>query len=567
MSNKLLAGLAGAVGVLIIGIAVLAVAIIASSGGSSSGAKSTTKLTSSGNGTPAPGASSNTNSAKAPSSNVKGGELRVPGDDPLTLDPALAFDTTSAEYIVEIYGGLVQLDKNLKIIPDIARDMPTISPDGKSYTFKLRDDVVFQNSNRKVTAQDFKYSMERAASPDTGSSTADQYLGDIVGAKDMIRGKASSISGIKVIDDQTLEIDIDAPKSYFLSKLTFPTAYVVDKTEIDQDKRNWTRHPNGTGPFKLKEWKIGESLTLVANDRYHLGAPALGQITYEIAGGSALTQYENGEIDIAGVGINDIERIRDKNEPLNKEFISKPGLSTFYIGFNTKQAPFDDPKVRRAFGEAIDKQQLVDVILKDVVPAANGILPPGMPGYNKGVKGIPFDANDAKQLIQQSKYAGKIPPITFTTSGQGANVGPIDEAILQMWKDNLGVTVEVQQVETATFFSDVKKGAYMIWDAGWAADYPDPENFLDLNFYSQSNGNDVKYNNPQVDALLVQARTEQDQTKRTQEYDQAEQQILDDAAWIPLFYEQDNLLVKPYVKGYDIPGMIIPIYRYVSIQK
>ncbi|MGH3578974.1 MAG: ABC transporter substrate-binding protein, partial [Mycobacterium sp.] len=191
----------------------------------------------------------------------------------------------------------------------------------------------------------------------------------------------------------------------------------------------------------------------------------------------------------------------------------------------------------------------------------------GIPGYNKDVKGIPFDANDAKQLLQQSKYQGKLPPITFTTSGQGANVGPVDEAILQMWKDNLGVTVEVQQVETATFFSDVKKGTYMFWDAGWAADYPDPENFLDLNFFSQSNGNDVKYSNPQVDNLLVQARTEQDQTKRFQQYQQAEQMILDDAAWVPLYYEQDNLLVKPYVKGYDIPGMIIPIYRYVSIQK
>ncbi len=566
MSNKLLAGLAGAVGVLVIGIIVLAVAIVASSGGSSSSAKSASKQNTS-SGTPSAASSSSANSAKAPSSNVKGGELRVPGDDPLTLDPALAFDTTSAEYIVEIFGGLVQLDKSLKVIPDIAKDLPTISADGKAYTFKLRDDVVFQNSNRRVTAQDFKYSMERAASPDTGSSTADQYLGDIVGAKDMIRGKATSISGIKVIDDQTLEIDIDQPKPYFLSKLTFPTAYVVDKSQIDADKRNWTRHPNGTGPFKLKEWKIGESVTLTANDRYHLGVPQIGQITYDLAGGSSLTQYENGEIDISGVGINDIERIRDKNEPLNKEYVSKPSLTTFYIGFNTKQAPFDDPKVRRAFAEAIDKQQLVDVILKDVVPAANGILPPGMPGFNKDVKGIPFDANDAKQLLQQSKYQGKLPAITFTTSGQGANVGPVDEAILQMWKDNLGVTVEVQQVETATFFSDVKKGAYMMWDAGWAADYPDPENFLDLNFYSQSNGNDVKYSNPQVDNLLVQARTEQDQTKRYQEYQQAEQMILDDAAWAPLFYEQDNLLVKPYVKGYDVPGMIIPIYRYVSIQK
>ncbi|HEY7294416.1 MAG TPA: hypothetical protein VH916_05205, partial [Dehalococcoidia bacterium] len=144
MSNKLLAGLAGAVGVLVIGIIILAVAIVASSGGSSSNSKAASKQNTSA-GTPGAGSSSNTNNAKAPSSNVKGGELRVPGDDPLTLDPALAFDTTSAEYIVEIYGGLVQLDKNLKVIPDIAKDLPTITNNGTTYTFHLRDDVVFQN--------------------------------------------------------------------------------------------------------------------------------------------------------------------------------------------------------------------------------------------------------------------------------------------------------------------------------------------------------------------------------------------------------------------------------------
>jgi oligopeptide transport system substrate-binding protein len=552
------------VGALVLGIVVLAVILVSGSGSSSKG-------TSSKNNTAAASGTANSatknNSTKAPSSTIKGGELKLPGDDPLTLDPALAFDTTSAEYIVEIFGGLVQLDKQLHVIPDIAKEMPTVSADGKVYTFKLRDDVVFQNSNRRVTASDFKYSMERAASQDTGSTTADQYLGDIIGAKDMIRGKAKDIPGIKVIDDQTLEIDIDASKPFFLSKLTFPTAFVVDKQQIESDKRNWSRHPNGTGPFKLKEWKIGESITLVANDRYHLGAPQVGQLSFSLAGGSALTQYENGEIDISGVSINDIERIRDKNEPLNKEYVNKPVLATFYVAFNAQKPPFDDPKVRQAFSMAIDKKQLVDVILKNIVQQADGILPPGMPGYNKDIKGLGFDAARAKQLIQESKYQGKLPPIQLTTSGQGASVGPVDEAILQMWKDNLGVTVEVQQVESATFLDDAKKGKYQMWDAGWEADYPDPENFLDLNFYSGSSGNDVKYNNPEVDKLLLAARTELDANKRAQEYQQAEQLIVSDAGWLPLFYEQTNILVKPYVKGYEVPGMIIPIFRYVSLQK
>jgi oligopeptide transport system substrate-binding protein len=186
VSNKLLGILAGVVGVLVVGVVVLAVVVIAGSSGGSSG-KNSAAANSNGSNNSAK-ATSSANSAKAPSSNVKGGELRIPGGDPLTLDPALAFDTGSAEYIVEIFGGLVQLDKQLNVVPDIAKDMPEVSADGTTYTFHLRDDVVFQNSNRRVTAQDFKYSLERAANPDTGSTTADQYLGDIVGAKDMIRG-------------------------------------------------------------------------------------------------------------------------------------------------------------------------------------------------------------------------------------------------------------------------------------------------------------------------------------------------------------------------------------------
>ncbi len=569
MSNKLLGILAGVVAVLVVGVVALSVLVV-SHNNSSSTSSSKTNAVARANGNTAANnakAANASNSGKAPSSAVKGGELRLSGNDPLTLDPALAFDTSSADYIVEIFGGLVQLDKQLNIVPDIAKEMPLVSTDGMTYTFKLRDDVVFQNSNSRVKAQDFKYSMERAANPDTASTTADYYLGDIVGVKDMIRSKAKDISGIKVVDDTTLQITIDAPKPYFLAKLTYPTAYVVEKAQIDSDKRNWTRHPNGTGPFKLKEWKIGESVTLVANDRYHLGAPKIGQITFSLAGGSQLTQYENGEIDISGIGINDIERIRDKNEPLSKEYINKPVLATFYVAFNTQAPPFDDPKVRQAFTMAIDKQNLTDVILKNVITKADGILPPGMPGYNKDLKGLGFDAAQAKQLIQQSKYAGKLPPIQFTTSGQGASVGPIDEAIIQMWKDNLGVTVEVQQVEPATFLADAKKQKYQMWDAGWEADYPDPENFLELNFYSQSSLNDGKYSNPQVDDLLVKARTEQDKAKRVDLYQQAEQIIVNDAAWLPLFYEQRNEVVKPYVQGYEIPGLTIPIFRYVSLNK
>jgi oligopeptide transport system substrate-binding protein len=540
-SNRILAILGGVVGVLILALIIVSVLIVTRGGGPRNAASG----------------------SKASS----GDTLHLPGDDPLTLDPAQVFDTTSADYVVELYGGLVTLDKDLKVIPDIAKSLPDVSSDGKTYTFHLRDDVVFTGSGRKVTAQDFKYSLERAADPKTDSPTADTYLGDIVGAKDMIQGKANSISGIKVIDDSTLQITIDAPKPYFLDKMTYTTAFVVDKNQIESDPKNWTRHPNGTGPFILKEWNIGQNLTLVPNDKYHLGVPQLKEVDYNLAGGSTLTEYENNEIDVTGVGINDIERMRDQTDPLHKEFHEQPALSVGYIAFNTQKAPFDDVKVRQAFSQSIDKDQLVNVILKNEADAATGILPPGLPGFSKDTKGLPYDPAAAKQLLQDSKYAGKLPPIQLTLSGQGATVDPLTEAIIQMWKQNLGVDVTVQQEETATFFSDAQQGKLQMYTEAWGADYADPQDFLSVNFLSDSQQNESKYSNPQVDALLHQADTTLDNSKRMDLYHQAEQMIINDAAWIPLTWDKDEYLVKPYVKGYQAVGLVIPLLRFVTIQK
>jgi oligopeptide transport system substrate-binding protein len=511
--------------------------------------------------------SNSSSSSSGTSSAGTSGELRIPGDDPLTLDPALVTDTSSATYVVEIFSGLVTLDKSLKVVPDVAKEW-TVSDDGKTYTFKLRDGVVFQNSGRKVTAADFKYSMERSADPKTASPVAETYLGDIVGAKEMIDGKATEISGVKVIDDSTLQITIDEPKPYFLAKLTYPTAFLMDKEQIAKEGKNWTRKPNGTGPFALQEYKVGEKVVLVANDKYYGDTkPQLSKVTFNLAGGSVLTQYENGEVDIAGVGINDIERLRDKKEPLNKEFIEKPTLDVTYIAFNTKQAPFDDPKVRQAFGAALDKDRIAKVIAKDLALPANAILPPGMPAFNAQQKGITFDASTAKQLLAESKYAGKMPRVVMTMPGTGTNVGPVIESMLEMWKQNLGVTVEVEQVETATFYQDVQQKKYQMWIGGWAADYPDPENFLDIHFYTTSPQNDTAYSNPQVDALLKKARTEKDNPARMKEYQDVEGMILQDAPWIPFLYGDSAVVVKPYVKGWEPTPMIIPMLKYISIQK
>jgi oligopeptide transport system substrate-binding protein len=180
-----------------------------------------------------------------------GGTLNLWDSGPLTLDPAISSEMSSHLYVMQIFSGLVKFDFELKPVPDLAENWE-ISPDGKTYTFHLRGDAKFQDG-RKITAGDFKYSFERTCSPATGSQTASTYLNDIVGAGDVLSGKSAAINGVDVIDDQTLAITIDAPKSYFLSKLAYPTAFLVDKKNV-QSGSNWWHKPNGTGAYKLTKW-------------------------------------------------------------------------------------------------------------------------------------------------------------------------------------------------------------------------------------------------------------------------------------------------------------------------
>src|SRR3990172_116559 len=334
------------------------------------------------------------------------GELRLAGPDPLTLDPACTSDTSSAEYIMEIFSGLVAFDRDLTLIPDIAEKWD-VSDDGTVYTFHIRRGVKFHDGSRQVTADDFKFSMERSLDPDTLSTVGKVYLDDIVGASEFAAGDADTVSGIEVVDDYTLRITIDAAKSYFLAKLTYPTAFVVDQREVGDStcfsRSEGTLKPNGTGPFKLQEWQLTQRIVLAPNSEYYLEPkPSLAKVTYVLAGGSPLVMYENDEIDVTGVGINDIESIRDTSNPLNKEFTEAASLDTYYIGFNTQEPPFDDPKVRRAFAMAIDKKVLSETVLKELVVPADGILPPGMPGFNDKLEGIPFDADEAQRLLEDA---------------------------------------------------------------------------------------------------------------------------------------------------------------------
>ena len=498
-----------------------------------------------------------------------GGVFRRLWNDPPTLDPHLTTDTTSSYVVVELYSGLVALNTDLVLVPDIAERWE-ISQDGRQYTFYIRSEAKFHDG-KKVTAHDFKWSIERAANPETASPVADTYLNDIVGALDYIEGRATEISGIQVVDDQTLQINVDAPKAYFLAKLTYPTAYVLDRTNLEAGGRSWTDSPNGTGPFRLKEYKIGERIVLERNAHYYREPAKVETILLNLAGGQSMAMYENDEIDITGVSLFDLERVLDPSEPLNEQLIiAPPDFSVSYIGFNTSMAPFDDVKFRQALNHAVDKELIAKEVLSGLVEPAFGILPPGFPAYNTELVGLRHNAELANELLSESRYADPEtrPRIVITVPGTGGTIGLDLEVVIEMWRQVLGVEVEIQQVEWATYLQDLNESKFQAFAGlGWEADYPDPQDFLDILFHTESSLNHGAYSNLDADRILEEARTEQDPNRRVQLYRDAEELIVNDGAWVPLWYTGErHVLLKPDVKDYRVTPMIVPKLKEIRIE-
>ena len=497
----------------------------------------------------------------------QGGTLVRLYTDPPTIDPHLVSDATSSVITNEVFGGLVTLNLQYQPVLDLAESC-AVSDDGLIYTFVLRENAKFQDGS-PVTAHDVKWSIERAANPDTISTTAETYLGDIVGVAERLAGEAGEVRGARVIDERTIEFTLDAPKAYFLAKLSYPTAYVLDQDQVTEDG-SWLEQPNGTGPFRLGRYDIGELLILERNEHYHLGPPHIDSVHMILSGGSAMIMYENDEIHLTGVGTDDLPRLLDPNDPLNPQLHrSAQDFSVFYIGLNVDHPPFDDPKVRQAMNYAIDLQSIAENVLDNRVTPATGVIPPGFPSYNENLRSYSYNPDLAMELLQSSTYAdalasGDFPRITLTISGSfGATIPTYLEVMLEQWR-GLGIEIDIQQTEWATFLQDVNERKYQMFSLGWIADYPDPENFLDLLFHSENQNNHTAYSNPEVDRLLEEARVERDPDRRHELYNQVEQMVVDDAAWVWTWYRGEGYaLIKPEVSDYFLLQMSIPKYRYI----
>lgn len=472
--------------------------------------------------------------------------------DPTTLDPALVGDSTSAFIVFQLFSGLVRLDNELEVQPDLAETWE-ISDDGRTYTFTLRNDARFADGT-PITSEDVRYSLERASNPDLAPSLPVQtYLSDVVGMREKLSGEADHISGLRIIDEHTLSLTIDKPRSYFLSKLVHPTTYIVDQRTVEKGGSRWTEQPNGSGPFQIEQWQHDQQLVIKRNVNYHHDVARLDRVTFlmGVLASNAMVQYEQGKIDITRVSSFTLARVQDPDNPLSEELVETPQLSLSYIGMNVEAPPFDDKNIRQACVLLIDRLRLAEVTLNGSVAPARGILPPGMPGYNPDLAEPSVDIERAKQLISESKYGSieGLPPVVAYGGGWTTIFHDVAE-------EELALPVELRDFEQfGDYIGLLQQKEIPMYSISWLADYPDPENFLDVLFRSGSLENYSNYTNPQVDALLDEAATETDEQKRWDLYQEAEHIILDDAPIIPLYHDVEYILVKPYVKGLHMTPM------------
>ena len=475
-------------------------------------------------------------------------------DDPPTLDPALAADSESLLIVRQLFSGLVRLDDNLAVVPDLAAALPEVSADSRTYTFHLRSGLHWPDG-RALTATDVAYSLARATDPalaggQPGASLpAGLFLNDIAGVPERLAGTPGPIAGVQVPAPDTVVLTLVAPRAYFLEKLT--EFYVVERANVQAGGAQWYRHPAGTGPFRLKTWRPQDHIDLAPNPAYYGTAAHLTQVRLLLGQGATgdLVQYEQGGVDLVQVPISDVDRAEDPAAPLHLELHVVPALATTYLGFNVHKPPFDDPKVREAFSLVIDRDKVARVMFNARVREAAGLVPPALPGYANGLQAPAPDVARARQLLADSSYGGAagLPRIAIYTVG-----GDIGEMLQAVFRQTLGVDVELHAQEWADYLAGLHRHDYQAYILSWSADWPDPSAFLEAQFRSSSPQNNSTLADPAVDSALDGAANAQDPAARTGLYATAERLALATVPLVPLFHQVTYVLLRPYVHGLTV---------------
>lgn len=468
--------------------------------------------------------------------------------NPTTLDPALIVDVTGGSIAAKLFNGLVRLGPDLSVQPDIAKDW-SISKDGLTYKFWLRNDVNFSNQ-RAVKANDIKYSFKRILDPENMSPNT-WVLDKILGAEEFMKGKAVDIEGLQVIDDYTLEVRLRKPFSAFLYLLTMTAAYVVPFEEVEKWGPDFSAHPVGTGPFVIKEWLPNRELRLEKREDYFEGPAYVKGMFYRIIPENltAVTEFEIGNLDVITIPASEYMRFRKDSKKQN--FISSlKGINTYYVGLNCSKPPFNNPDLRRAVSYAIDREKILNTIYEGRGRLADGPVPDLIRTWKSS---IPYEYNPekAREIIKSEWLQDSSISFYVSTDQEVVDIAEV----IQSYINAAGMKVEIKRLEWSAYKEALNKGEPDMFFLGWWADYPDPENFLFPLFHSSNfgaGGNRTRYKNPTVDSLVEKGQHTLDSNERNVLYHKAEDLIVADAPWVFLWHRTDFTIRQPWIRNYRI---------------
>lgn len=500
--------------------------------------------------------------------------FRLP--DIASFDPGIAQDITSNAAIQLVFTGLVQLDDNLKIQPQLAQSYD-MSDNGLTYTFHLRPNLKFSDGS-KLDANSVAYSVDRSLSPDINnqSGVALTYLGLIKNAAERTQGKVSTVigSGIVVSDANTIVFHLTKPAAYFLGALTYPTSFPVEKSVIDKWGARWADHlsdnggQGGDGPFKVESYSHSTGIKFVPNPNYYGPRPQLKELDYLPYKDrqTSYNAYLANQADLTDIPLTEYQAVKSRSD-----FEQNNALTIFYLGMNYLVKPLDNIHIREGLAAALNRDAIVQAAWHGAYTPACHIVPQGMDGYDQslvcpGGTTTRGDQTKAKQLFSQGLQeegltVSTFPSLTFTYPSDSAESANEAATEVQMWKNVLGITVNTATASQNSLYTlgsqtTGHNGPLQIWMAGWGADYADPQDWITLQFgqgqpynefnYGQNNGATASQQQALQKQMLA-ADVMTNATERMQTYNKIEQQLVNDVSWLSIYQRPDIRLIKTYV--------------------
>lgn len=528
--------------------------------------------------------------------------------NPSSMDPVRMNSKVEDDIATNIFDRLVDNDSKLDLIPELAKSWE-ISPDGLTYTFHLRDNAFFhddpcfpENKGRKFIARDAKYSFERVCDAKTLTSGFWIFQDIVAGANDYFNrdslkksGKnISEVTGFQAVDDTTFVIKMAKPYAPFMQHLATSFGFITAKEAVDKYGKDFFQHPVGTGGFVFDHWKPDEEIILKRNPKYWQSdnagnqLPLLDEIKFTFIKDdkTLFANFERGVLDEDFTLPTEIfQSLVTTDKKLTSQYEKKyqlqhvTAMNSYFIDILCTSLQYSNMALRRAMSFAIDREQIVKYILKSAPhgPAHNGIVPPGFSKYPIGeVHGISYNTDSARYWLKQSGYGdgGKELSITLSVYNEPRPM-QIANAVQHMWQATLGAKVDLHVMQASQLIDESEDGKLDVWVTRWYADYPEVENFLNLQYGKlippslsmKSYPNSTRWNNNEFNKYFEQALATTDETERLKLYAKAENIVAYESPAIPLFYEEHHRLLQPWVRDNPLDPMNRIDLKWVWLDK